>query len=151
MLAVVLKVLALSSDADKGGGGEGDNGHKNDGVLLSRIVLPSHVLMDGPFARLPPPLALERAAFFKWLVVSCCLINVEGEEGGGGEGEDKENWGRMGRDDRRRRRRRPRARARSVKVHRSTTPRRWPYPDTRKMTKTTWREGGAGRRHCASD
>ena len=112
----------LDINSNKGGGGEGDNGHNDDGVLLSRIILPSHVLMDGRFVRLPPPLALERAAFFKWLVVSCCLINVEGEEGGGGEGEDKENWGRMGSDNQQRWQRRPCARARSVNIDRSTTP-----------------------------
>ena len=46
--------------------------------------------MDDQFVRLPPPLALKRAAFFKWLVASCRLINVKGEEGGeGGEGRGK--------------------------------------------------------------
>ena len=88
----------LDIDANKGGGGKGDNGHDDDGVLLSQIVLPSHVLMDGQFVRLPPLLALERVAFFEWAIASCCLINDEGEEGGG-EGENKENWGRMGCND----------------------------------------------------
>ena len=83
----------LDIDADKGGGGEGKNGHDNDGVLLSWIVLPSHVLVDGQFVHLPPPLALEKAAFFEWAVASYCLINVEWEEGGEGRGKTKRTGG----------------------------------------------------------
>jgi hypothetical protein len=55
----------LDIDANEGGGGEGENGHNDDGILLSWIVLPSHVLVNGRFIHLPPPLALEKAAFFE--------------------------------------------------------------------------------------
>ena len=42
----------------------------------------SFSLVDDQFVRLPPPLVLERAAFFEWVVASRCLISVKGEEGG---------------------------------------------------------------------
>ena len=57
---------AADADADAAaavGGrtpGDGDDGDDGDDVLLSRIVPPSHVLADGRFVRLPPPV-VDRA------------------------------------------------------------------------------------------
>lgn len=53
---------------------------KDDNVLLSHIVPPSHILADGRFIQLPPPSALERSAFFERAVAVHDLISGDGEE-----------------------------------------------------------------------